>query len=158
VSKRFLRKVYCQFFVSSKFQRCFITPSAARTASNIDTSRKLSSALPVFLIVVAILALALLTLAFRTILVPIKSLAGFLLSAFAAFMVGGSATIKAIGFSLAVGVLFDAFVVRLTLVPAVMSLVGGRIWYHPHWFDRRVPDLDIEGATLEPPSPHPATR
>jgi putative drug exporter of the RND superfamily len=55
------------------------------TASNIDTSRKLSSALPIFLIVVAILALALLTLAFRTILVPIKSLVGFLLSAFAAF-------------------------------------------------------------------------
>jgi putative drug exporter of the RND superfamily len=71
---------------------------------------------------------------------------------FAAFMVGGTSTIKAVGFSLAVGVLFDAFVVRLTLVPAVMSLAGGRIWYRPGWFDRRVPDLDIEGATLEPPS------
>jgi SAM-dependent methyltransferase len=74
---------------------------------------------------------------------------------FAAFMMGGSATIKAIGFSLAAGVLFDAFVVRLTLVPAVMSLAGGRIWYHPNWFARRVPDLDIEGATLEPRTPVP---
>ena len=55
------------------------------TASNIDTSQKLSGALPVFLIVVAVLALALLTLAFRTILVPVKSIIGFLLSAFAAF-------------------------------------------------------------------------
>jgi RND superfamily putative drug exporter len=68
---------------------------------------------------------------------------------FAAFMTGDNVTIKAIGFSLAVGVLLDAFVVRLTLVPAVMSVIGGRIWYHPRWFARYVPDLDIEGAQLE---------
>jgi putative drug exporter of the RND superfamily len=55
------------------------------TAANIDTSAKLSSALPIFLIVVVGLAFLLLTLAFRTILVPIKSILGFLLSAFAAF-------------------------------------------------------------------------
>jgi hypothetical protein len=75
-------------------------------------------------------------------------------SVFAAFMVGGNSTIKAIGFSLAAGVLLDAFVVRLTLVPAVMSLAGGRIWYHPRWFARHVPDLDIEGAQLEPATSH----
>jgi RND superfamily putative drug exporter len=39
--------------------------------------------------------------------------------------------------------------VRLTLVPAVMALVGNRMWYHPRWFGRLVPDLDIEGARLE---------
>jgi RND superfamily putative drug exporter len=74
---------------------------------------------------------------------------------FAAFMIGGNSTIKAIGFSLAAGVLFDAFVVRLTLVPAVLSLIGERIWYHPRWFARRVPDLDIEGASLELEAPAP---
>ncbi|WP_063008430.1 hypothetical protein [Nocardia kruczakiae] len=48
----------------------------------------------------------------------------------------------------AVGVLLDAFVVRLRLVPAVMALVGNRMWHHPRWFGRLVPDLDIEGARL----------
>jgi RND superfamily putative drug exporter len=74
---------------------------------------------------------------------------------FSAFLIGGNSTIKAIGFSLAAGVLFDAFIVRLTLVPAVMSLAGARIWYHPRWFARRVPDLDIEGAHLELEAPDP---
>jgi RND superfamily putative drug exporter len=58
-------------------------------------------------------------------------------------------TIKAIGFSFAVGVFLDAFVVRLTLVPAVMAIAGARLWYHPRWFARHVPDPDIEGQRLE---------
>jgi RND superfamily putative drug exporter len=208
------------------------------TAANIDTSAKLSSALPIFLLVVVGLAFLLLTLAFRTIFVPIKSILGFLLSAFAAFgaevavfqwgwaksifnitpsetisflpiillaiifglssdyevfvvsrikedfshtadaigavergagmsvrVVSAAAlimfavfvsflsennvTVEAIGFSLAVGVALDAFVVRLTLVPAVMALIRGKFWYHPQWFDRYVPDLDIEGEQLK---------
>ncbi|MEW2518475.1 MMPL family transporter [Actinacidiphila alni] len=208
------------------------------TASNIDVSSKLSSALPVFLIVVVGLAFVLLTFAFRTILVPIKSILGFLLSMaaalgaqvaifqwgwgehifgitptetisflpiimlaiifglssdyevfvvsrikeehtkngdarravrrgtglsarvvtaaalimffiFVAFMFTDDPTIKAIGFSFAVGVFLDAFVVRLTLVPAVMAIVGSRIWYHPRWFEKYVPDADIEGDHLE---------
>ena len=57
--------------------------------------------------------------------------------------------VKAIGFSLAVGVLVDAFVVRLMLVPAVMAIIGDKLWYHPRWFGRVVPDLDIEGEKLE---------
>ncbi|CAL9358735.1 Membrane protein YdfJ [Streptomyces sp. enrichment culture] len=207
------------------------------TASNIDVSAKLSSALPVFLIVVVGLAFILLTFAFRTFFVPLKSVLGFLLSIlaafgaqvavfqwgwgqhlfniepaetvsflpiimlaiifglssdyevfvvsrikedytrtgeargavvrgmshsarvvtaaalimfsiFVAFMFTSDATIKAIGFSFAIGVLLDAFVVRLTLVPAVMAIVGGRIWSHPRWF-RRLPDPDIEGKRLE---------
>jgi putative drug exporter of the RND superfamily len=70
-------------------------------------------------------------------------------------MVIGPPGATARGGALAAGVLFDAFVVRLTLVPAVMSLAGGRIWYHPRWFARRVPDLDIEGASLELEAPAP---
>jgi len=64
-------------------------------------------------------------------------------------MVTNNPTIKAIGFSFAAGVFLDAFVVRLTLVPAVMAIIGSRLWYHPRWFARRVPDPDIEGHRLE---------
>ncbi|HEY3090992.1 MAG TPA: MMPL family transporter [Jatrophihabitantaceae bacterium] len=207
------------------------------TASNIDVSAKLSAALPIFLVVVVGLAFVLLTFAFRTILVPLKSILGFLLSMaaalgatvalfqwgwgerlfgitpaetisflpiimlaiifglssdyevfvvsrikeeytsngearravqrgtglsarvvtaaalimfsiFVAFMFTDDPTIKAIGFSFAAGVFLDAFVVRLTLVPAVMAIVGSKIWYHPRWFARYVPDPDIEGQRL----------
>ena len=70
-------------------------------------------------------------------------------SIFVAFMFTNDPTIKAIGFSFAVGVFLDAFVVRLTLVPAVMAIVGSKIWYHPQWFAKYVPDPDIEGHRLE---------
>jgi len=208
------------------------------TASNIDVSSKLSSALPIFLLVVVGLAFILLTFAFRTILVPIKSILGFLLSMsaavgaqvaifqwgwgerlfgitpaetisflpiimlaiifglssdyevfvvsrikeeytkngdarravqrgtglsarvvtaaamimfsiFVAFMFTDDPTIKAIGFSFAAGVFLDAFVVRLTLVPAVMAIMRSKLWYHPEWFATYVPDPDIEGQRLE---------
>ena len=207
------------------------------TAASIDVSSKLADALPVFLVVVSGLAFLLLTFAFRTILVPLTSIIGFLLSisatigaqvavfqwgwfanslgiaksqtlsflpvillaiifglssdyevfvvsrikehftktghareavivgtgqstrvvtaaalimtsVFASFMLGPDPTIKAIGFSFALGVLIDAFVVRLTLVPAVMAIVGEKIWHHPQWFARIVPDPDIEGKKL----------
>ncbi|MQY23629.1 MMPL family transporter [Nocardia macrotermitis] len=208
------------------------------TASNIDVSAKLSGALPIFLAVVVGLAFILLTFAFRTIWVPIKSIIGFLLSVgaafgaevalfqwgwgehifgiapseiisflpiimlgiifglssdyevfvvsrikedftrncdarlavergtgysarvvtaaalimfaiFVAFMINKDPTIKAIGFGFAVGVLLDAFVVRLTLVPAVMAIADRQFWYHPQWFAKYVPDPDIEGEKLE---------
>lgn len=208
------------------------------TASNIDVSAKLTSALPVFLAVVVGLAFILLTFAFRTIWVPIKSIIGFLLSVlaafgctvalfqwgwgqtlfnvtksetisflpiimiaiifglssdyevfvvsrikedfthhgkaveavrrgtgrasrvvtaaalimfsiFVAFIVSPTPTIKVIGFSFAAGVFLDAFVVRLTLVPAVMALAKSGFWYHPQWFAKYVPDPDIEGEQLQ---------
>jgi RND superfamily putative drug exporter len=68
---------------------------------------------------------------------------------FVAFVFAADPDIKAIGFTLAVGVLFDAFIVRLTLVPAAMAVLGSRLWYHPQWFARLVPDADIEGQRLE---------
>jgi RND superfamily putative drug exporter len=207
------------------------------TASNLDVSAKLSAALPILLIVVVGLAFILLTFAFRTILVPITSILGFLLSMaaalgaqvamfqwgwgqhifgitpadtisflpiimlaiifglssdyevfvvsrikeeyttngdarravqrgtglsarvvtaaalimfsiFVAFMFTNDPTVKAIGFSFAAGVFLDAFVVRLTLVPAAMAIIGSRLWYHPRWFARHIPDPDIEGQRL----------
>jgi RND superfamily putative drug exporter len=70
-------------------------------------------------------------------------------SIFVAFMFSNDPTIKAIGFSFAAGVFLDAFIVRLTLVPAVMAIVGSKIWYHPQWFARYIPDPDIEGKRVE---------
>ncbi|HEY3559384.1 MAG TPA: hypothetical protein VGL05_18065, partial [Kribbella sp.] len=49
------------------------------------------------------------------------------------------------------GVLVDAFVVRMTLVPAILSLLGDRAWWFPRWLDRLTPRVDIEGETLRVP-------
>jgi len=38
--------------------------------------------------------------------------------------------------------------VRMTIVPAVMAIVGARMWWLPGWLDRLLPDLDIEGESL----------
>ncbi|MBS1848549.1 MAG: MMPL family transporter [Actinobacteria bacterium] len=206
------------------------------TAMNIDVSAKLGQALPEFAAVVAVLALLILMLAFRSVLVPIKATLGFLLtivttfgavvavfqwgwaaslfgvhstgpivsflpillmavlfglamdyevflvsrmreevshgtepeaaiiagftggarvvtaaalimtSVFSAFMLGDDAIIKSMGFALAFGVLVDAFVVRMTLVPAVMALFGESAWWLPRWLDRILPHVDIEGG------------
>ncbi|MBL1084672.1 MMPL family transporter [Streptomyces actinomycinicus] len=67
---------------------------------------------------------------------------------FAGFVPGGSAMLKPIAFALAVGVLIDAFLVRMTLVPAVLALVGRAGWWLPQWLDRLLPDLDLEGERL----------
>ncbi|EUA69700.1 MMPL family protein [Mycobacteroides abscessus subsp. bolletii 1513] len=67
---------------------------------------------------------------------------------FAAFVPEGSAVIKPIAFSLAVGVFVDAFLVRMTLVPAVLTLLGRRAWNLPGWIDRRLPIFDAEGDAL----------
>jgi len=207
-----------------------------RTAINIDTSDKISSGLPAFLVVIVGLALVLLMLAFRSIAVPVKAVLGFLLtiasalgiatwtfqeghlsgllgietaspivsflpvlliailfglamdyevflvtrmreshlrgeaptaavvsgftasarvvtaaalimvSVFSAFVAGDDVVIKSIAFSLAFGVLADAFLVRMTLVPAVLALLGGRAWTLPGWLDRHLPRVDIEGG------------
>jgi RND superfamily putative drug exporter len=68
---------------------------------------------------------------------------------FAAFLLSSDPIIKSIGFSFALGVLIDAFVVRLTLVPAAMAIIGAKIWSHPTWYGKYVPDPDIEGERLD---------
>ena len=68
---------------------------------------------------------------------------------FVAFLAGGDPIIKSVGLTLAVGVFLDAFVVRLTLIPAIMSVLGRRVWAHSKWFAKYVPDVDIEGTKLE---------
>ena len=208
------------------------------TAMNIDTNDKLAAALPKYIAVVVGLALILLTVVFRSILVPIKAVAGFLLSiaaslglvvwvfqdgnlnglfdvansgpitsflpvllvgilfglamdyevflvsrmrenfvrsgraresvvkgygqsgrvvtaaaiimisVFGAFVTDTDPVVKSIGLSLAFGVLADAFIVRMTLVPAVMTLLGNRAWWMPKGLERIVPDVDIEGEAI----------
>lgn len=72
-----------------------------------------------------------------------------MISVFAGFIFSDSSTIKPIGFGLAFGVLVDAFVVRMLLIPAAMHLLGQSAWWFPKWLDRIVPDVDVEGAKLE---------
>ncbi|MCS5513107.1 MMPL family transporter [Curtobacterium flaccumfaciens pv. betae] len=72
-----------------------------------------------------------------------------MISVFAGFIFSDSSTIKPIGFGLAFGVLIDAFVVRMLLIPSAMHLLGKSAWWFPKWLDRIVPDVDVEGAKLE---------
>ncbi len=73
-------------------------------------------------------------------------------SVFAGFVFAEDTLIQSIGFALAFGVAVDAFVVRMTIVPAVMSLLGRRAWWLPRWLDRLLPNVDVEGERLvEPP-------
>ena len=209
------------------------------SATNIDVSKKLADALPVYLATVLLLSMLLLMVVFRSIAVPILASAGFLLtvlatmgsitavfqwgwlgaifgvhdpgpilsflptiiigilfglamdyqlfltsgireafvhgksakesinygirlsrsvviaaaiimiSVFGGFAFSHMAMIRPMGFGLGVGVLFDAFIVRLLLVPAFMSLLGKAAWWMPKWLDRILPDVDVEGAALE---------
>ncbi|CAO5233799.1 MMPL family transporter [Frankia sp. AgKG'84/4] len=208
------------------------------TASNIDVSDKLASALPLFLVLIIGLALVLLMVVFRSLLVPLKAVVGFLfsiaaslgitvfvfqqghlgglfnvetagplvsflpvlligilfglamdyevflvsrirehyvdhhdpseaitagmattarvitaaglimISVFGSFIFGDDAVIKSIGLALAVGVAVDAFLVRMTLVPAILKICGHRSWALPARLDRILPDLDLEGTHL----------
>ncbi|MFE1318446.1 MMPL family transporter [Kitasatospora phosalacinea] len=68
-----------------------------------------------------------------------------MVSVFAAFIVSDNVVIKMMGLGLAVSVLIDATVVRLLMVPAAMTLLGGAAWWTPRWMDRLLPDLDAEG-------------
>lgn len=69
-------------------------------------------------------------------------------SVFAGFVVSSGSLIQSIGFALAFGVAVDAFVVRMTIVPAVMSLLGRHAWWLPRWLSRILPRVDIEGEKL----------
>ncbi|MFJ3623005.1 MMPL family transporter [Streptomyces iakyrus] len=78
-----------------------------------------------------------------------------MVSVFAAFIVSDNIVVKMLGVGLAVSVLIDATVVRLLMVPAVMTLLGRHAWWMPRWLDRVVPHIDAEGARTEARSaPH----
>ncbi|MFJ3497352.1 MMPL family transporter [Streptomyces sp. NPDC086091] len=72
-----------------------------------------------------------------------------MMAVFAGFIGSSDSMVKMIGFGLAIAVLFDAFVVRMALVPAVLALLGKRAWWLPKWLDRVLPNVDIEGEGLK---------
>jgi putative drug exporter of the RND superfamily len=213
-----------------------------QTALNIDTSAKLSSALPAYLAIIIVLCLIVLIVVFRSLLVPITAVIGYVLSilaalgavtfvfqqghlarvfgiarpgpvlsflpiillgilfglamdyevflvsrmreesrhkdaitavtdgytdsakvvasaaiimtsVFASFILSPDPTTKSLGFSLALGVLIDAFVIRMTVVPATMYIYKGAAWWLPRWMQRALPDIDIEGDELDEHAP-----
>ena len=71
-----------------------------------------------------------------------------MVSVFSGFIYAEMTMARSIGFGLAVGVLLDAFLIRMTFTPAVMSLLGDRAWWLPRWLDRLLPNLDVEGSAL----------
>lgn len=71
-----------------------------------------------------------------------------MIAVFAGFMLAPDPLIKVMGMALAFGILFDAFVVRMMIVPAVMTLMGKASWYLPTWLDNILPNIDMEGATI----------
>jgi hypothetical protein len=68
-----------------------------------------------------------------------------LVAVFAGFITNHDATIQSIGFALAIGVLVDAFIVRLVIVPIVMSYLGKSAWWIPKWLNKVLPNISIEG-------------
>ena len=226
------------------------------TAINIDISESLRSAIPVYLVLVALLSLVVLLLVFRSLVVPLAATGGFLLSigatlglvvtafgnpdfiwlvgvdragpvlsflpimatgilyglamdyqvflgtsirevyvhgasariavvdgfhhasrvvvaaavimvsVFAGFVLSDDAMIRQFGFALSAGILIDAFLIRMTLIPAILHIAGDKAWWIPRWLDRILPDLDLEGTRLQvapapteartaPPTPPP---
>ncbi|GGQ78779.1 MMPL family transporter [Streptomyces asoensis] len=81
-----------------------------------------------------------------------------MVSVFAAFIISDNIVVKMLGLGLAVSVLIDATVVRLLMVPAVMTLLGEKAWWTPRWLDRMLPHIDAEGdaETLSGPPDGPA--
>lgn len=79
----------------------------------------------------------------------VTAAAVIMFAVFAAFVPEGDSSIKPIALGLAVGIAVDAFIVRMTLVPAVMALLGEKAWWMPRWLDRILPHFDIEGEAVE---------
>lgn len=217
----------------------FDTEISGQSVINIDMSQKLNDAIPVFAGSIVVLAFILLTIVFRSLLIPLKAVGGFVLSlaatlgfttfvmqdgflnqlfgvsqtgpllaflpvitigllfglaidyeiflmsriheeyvrtkdnthsikvgikesgpvivaaalimfsVFIAFAFQDDMAIKSMGMSLGFGVLFDAFVVRMTLIPALTKLFGRASWYMPKWLDRILPNVDVEGTALQ---------
>jgi RND superfamily putative drug exporter len=72
-----------------------------------------------------------------------------MISVFSGFIVETDDLVAMMGFGLASAVLFDAFVVRMAIVPAVHSLLGDTAWWLPKWLDRLLPNVDVEGEKLQ---------
>ncbi|MFE5298872.1 MMPL family transporter [Streptomyces sp. NPDC056632] len=78
----------------------------------------------------------------------VTAAAVIMIAVFSGFIGSSEQMVKMIGFGLAVAVLFDAFVVRMAIVPAVLALLGHKAWWLPKWLGRVLPNVDVEGEGL----------
>lgn len=78
----------------------------------------------------------------------VSAAAAIMISVFAAFILQDNSLIQSMGFALAIAVFFDAFVIRMTLIPALMYLMGDKAWSLPKWLDKILPSVDVEGEKL----------
>ncbi|WP_217242510.1 MMPL family transporter [Streptomyces sp. AC555_RSS877] len=81
----------------------------------------------------------------------VAAAAVIMMAVFGGFISSSESMIKMIGFGLAIAVFFDAFVVRMAIVPAVLALLGKKAWWLPKWLDRALPNVDVEGESLRTP-------
>ncbi|MFF7594530.1 MULTISPECIES: MMPL family transporter [Streptomyces] len=72
-----------------------------------------------------------------------------MVAVFAGFITSSESMVKMMGFGLAIAVFFDAFIVRMVIVPAVLALLGKKAWWLPKWLDRILPNVDVEGEGLK---------
>ena len=82
----------------------------------------------------------------------ITSAALIMISVFGGFVLGSDPFVKMMGLGLATAIFVDATIVRIILVPATMKLMGDANWWIPHWLDRLIPQIDIEGDAALPPA------
>ncbi|WP_104108310.1 MMPL family transporter [Nocardioides sp. 616] len=81
----------------------------------------------------------------------VTAAAAIMIAVFAAFILQTEPIIKSMGFALAAAIIFDAFIVRLVLIPALLYLMGEKAWWIPKWLDRVLPNVDVEGEQLDRP-------
>lgn len=78
----------------------------------------------------------------------VTAAAAIMIAVFAAFMLQDDAIVKSMGFALAAAIIFDAFIVRMALTPALLFLLNEKAWWMPRWLERIVPKVDVEGESL----------
>jgi RND superfamily putative drug exporter len=79
----------------------------------------------------------------------VTAAATIMTAVFAAFMLQDDAIAKSMGFALAAAVVFDAFIVRMVLIPSLLYMLGEKAWWLPRWLDRILPNVDVEGEKLQ---------
>ncbi|MBA2532011.1 MAG: MMPL family transporter [Nocardioidaceae bacterium] len=86
----------------------------------------------------------------------ITTAAAIMVAVFTSFVLSTDPTVKMLAIGMAVAVLIDATIVRMILVPAIMSLLGDRAWWIPRWLDKVLPNFEQEGSTPSAAAPAPA--
>jgi RND superfamily putative drug exporter len=88
----------------------------------------------------------------------ITTAAAIMVVVFTSFVLSDDPTVKMLAVGMAVAVLIDATVVRMVLVPSVMTLLGKHAWWIPRWLDKITPNFELEGPSHPPLPPSGPTR